>query len=259
MAKVYVAACLAAVVLGGPARGAGATAQTVLGKATYTGLERERFMTKWLLLGPIPIGKDPSASSDGQEQKKAFGIDPFSTEQFQDKVKIGENQYEWMAFTSPSDAVDLTRLLGEKTCVAAYAWACIDMVGESRTILGIGSNDAVKVWLNARLIHENWVQRGCTPDNDLVPVTFRKGRNHLVLKIQNGSGDWAFSCRAMGQTALIEKLVSSVQSGRLDPVEMLLEQGVDVNGQVGPGLTARACGADCRPGRCRQIPAGQRR
>lgn len=238
IAKVYVAACLAGIVLGVSARGAGAAAQAILGKATYTSLERERFMTKWLLLGPIPAGKDQSASSDEQEQKKAFGIDPLSTEQFQDKVKIGETQYEWTAFTSPGDTVDLTRPLGEKTHVTAYAWACLDMVGESRTILGIGSDDAVKVWLNGKLIHENWVQRGCTPDSDLVPVTFRKGRNHLVLKIQNGSGDWAFSCRALGQTALIEKLVSSAQSGQLDPVEMLLEQGVDVNGQVGPGLTA---------------------
>jgi CubicO group peptidase (beta-lactamase class C family) len=238
LTKVYVAACLAALVLGVPARGAETAAKAILGKATYTGLERERFMTKWLLLGPVPIGKDPSASANEQEQKKAFGIDPFSTEQFQDKVKIEENQYEWTAFTSPGDTVDLTRPFGETTYVTAYAWACLDMVGESRTILGIGSDDAVKVWLNGKLIHENWVQRGCTADNDLVPVTFRRGRNHLVLKVQNGTGDWAFSCRAMGQTALIEKLVSSVQSGQLDPAEMLLEQGVDVNGQVGPGLTA---------------------
>jgi CubicO group peptidase (beta-lactamase class C family) len=238
IAKVYAAVCLSALVLGGPARGAGAAAQDILGQATYLSLERERFMTKWLLLGPIPVGKDPSASADEQEQKKAFGIDPFSTEQFHDTLRIGESQYEWTAFTSPGDTVDLTRTFGQKTDAAAYAWACIDMVGESRTILGIGSDDAVKVWLNGKLVHENWVQRGCTPDSDLVPVTFRKGRNHLVLKIQNGAGDWAFSCRALGQTALIEKLVSSVQSGQLDCVEMLLEQGVDINGQAGPGVTA---------------------
>ncbi len=238
IAKVYVAACLAIIVLGVSARGAGAGTKDILSEATYTGLERERFMTKWLLLGPVPIGKDPSASVDEQEQRKAFGIDPLPTEQFQDKVRIGDKEHQWTAFTSPGDTVDLTRSFGEKTYMTAYAWACLDMAGESRAILGIGSDDAVKVWLNGKLIHENWVQRGCTPDSDLVPVTFRKGRNQLVLKIQNGSDGWAFSCRAMGQTALIEKLVSSVQSGQLDTVEMLLEQGVDVNGQIGPGLTA---------------------
>jgi CubicO group peptidase (beta-lactamase class C family) len=238
IAKVYAAVCLAALVLGGPTRGAGAAAQDILGQATYLSLERERFMTKWLLLGPVPVSESPSVSSHEQEQKKAFGIDPVPTERFQDKVKIGQNQYEWTAFTSPGDTIDLTGTFGAKTYVTAYAWACIDMVGESRTILGIGSDDAVKVWLNGKLVHEKWVQRGCTPDSDLVPVTFRKGRNHLVLKIQNGAGDWSFTCRAMGQTALIEKLVSSVQSGELDRVEMLLEQGVDINGQAGPGVTA---------------------
>jgi CubicO group peptidase (beta-lactamase class C family) len=238
IAKVYAAVCLSALVLGVPAHGAGTAAQDILGQATYLSLERERFMTKWLLLGPVPVSENPSASSHEQEQKKAFGIDPVPTERFQDKVKIGENQYEWTAFTSPGDTIDLTRAFGPKTYVTAYARACIDMVGESRTILGIGSDDAVKVWLNGKLIHENWVQRGCTPDSDLVPVTLRKGRNHLVLKIQNGAGAWAFSCRALGQTALIEKLVSSVQSGKLDRVAMLLEQGVDINGQAGPGVTA---------------------
>jgi CubicO group peptidase (beta-lactamase class C family) len=69
-------------------------------------------------------------------------------------------------------------------------------------------------------------------------VTFRKGDNDLVLKIQNGSSDWAFSCRPMSPAALTEKLIASVQTGHLDPVTMLLEHGVDVNDKVGPGLTA---------------------
>ena len=69
-------------------------------------------------------------------------------------------------------------------------------------------------------------------------MAFRKGANHLVLKIQNAGSDWAFSCRPLGPEALTEKLIASVRTGHLDPVATLLNHGVDVNGQVGPGLTA---------------------
>jgi len=237
-AGVYLAACLAAFALGVPICGAGTTAQALAGQATYTGLQPERFMTKWLLLGPVFSGNDPSVRADEQERKKAFGTDPFSTEQFQDKVRIGDREYAWTACASPVATIDLTRTFGAKTGATAYAWADIDMVRESRAILGVGSDDAVKVWLNGKLVHEKWVQRACTADDDLVPVTFRRGRNQLVLKIQTGPGGWGFSCRVMGQRGLVEKLISAVQSGPLDPVEMLLAHGVDVNGQVGPGLTA---------------------
>jgi hypothetical protein len=63
--------------------------------------------------------------------------------------------------------------------------------------LGIGSDDGVKVWLNGELVHENWLHRGVVSDNDRVPVNFKKGKNQLVLKIQNALGPWGFCCRLL--------------------------------------------------------------
>ena len=210
----------------------------ILSKATYRGLRPGEFMTQWLILGPVPVSTEESVGKDEQERKKAFDTDPFSVERFSATVKIGEKQYKWASLASESDVVDLAQALGQKEYVTAYAWARVRMAEEKRVLLGIGSDDAVKVWLNGKLVHENWVQRPCTRDSDLVPVTFRKGRNHLVLKIQNGIQEWAFSCRWLGPESLTEKLISSVRTGHLDPVEMLLEHGADVNGKIGPGVTA---------------------
>ena len=64
-------------------------------------------------------------------------------------------------------------------------------------VLGIGSDDSVKVWLNGELVHQNWTTRGVGIDNDRVPVTFKKGMNQLVLKIQNQGGPWGFCCRLL--------------------------------------------------------------
>jgi len=219
-------------------KGARSRSRPILSKATYRGLRPGKFMTQWLILGPVPVSTEESASEDEQEQKNAFDTDPFSVERFSATVKIGEKEYKWASVASESEVLDLAQALGQKEYVTAYAWARIRMAEEKRVLLGIGSDDAVKVWLNGKLVHENWVQRPCTPDSDLVPVTFRKGRNDLVLKVQNVTGEWAFSCRRLGAESLTEKLISSAQRGHLDPVEMLLEHGADVNGTVGPGVTA---------------------
>jgi len=63
--------------------------------------------------------------------------------------------------------------------------------------LGIGSDDAVKVWLNGELLHESWASRGLAVDNDRVPVTFKKGMNQLAFKIQSHRYEWGFSCRLL--------------------------------------------------------------
>ena len=78
-----------------------------------------------------------------------------------------------------------------------YAWAQIEMPEERQAVLGIGSDDGVKVWLNGELVHEYWVCRGVGIDNDRVPVTFKKGMNQLVLKVQNQGGPWGFCCRLL--------------------------------------------------------------
>jgi len=79
------------------------------------------------------------------------------------------------------------------------------MAEESTGVLGIGSDDCVKVWLDGKLVHENVVGRGVMPDSDHVPVTFKKGRNQLVLKILNYGGPWGFACRLLSTEPASQK------------------------------------------------------
>jgi hypothetical protein len=72
------------------------------------------------------------------------------------------------------------------------------MSEEKQGILGVGSSDSVKVWLNGELVHENWTSRGLEIDDDRVAVTFKRGMNQLVLKIQNRGGRWGFCCQLRG-------------------------------------------------------------
>ncbi len=58
--------------------------------------------------------------------------------------------------------------------------------------LEIGSDDAVKAWLNGSLVHSNLVYRGVEPAQDKLDVTLNQGWNALTLKIVQGGGAWGF-------------------------------------------------------------------
>jgi len=168
-----------------------------LGAVTYEGIVPGKFMRRWLFLGPIRIlVRGDTLFPSEKTQKIYFDDDLLRLERFEPKVNIEETDYEWAMLQSDYGIVDLSQLF-EDWYLIGYAWAQIEMTEETSGILGIGSDDSVKVWLNGQLVHEHWTTRGAVPDNDRVPVTFKKGTNHLVLKIQNRGGPWGFACRLL--------------------------------------------------------------
>jgi hypothetical protein len=128
-----------------------------------------------------------------------------SLERFELTVKIGDKEYAWKAYQSYTGIVDIHRAwpqgpvddFSEDHYVIAYAWAQVDMPEETTALLGIGFDDAAKVWLNGQLVYEKWTHHAAFPDNYRVNVTFRKGLNQLVFKIQNRTGRWGFCCRLL--------------------------------------------------------------
>jgi hypothetical protein len=60
--------------------------------------------------------------------------------------------------------------------------------------LEVGSDDAVKVWLNGRLVHQFRGVRGHEALQDRLPVTLDAGWNTVRLKVVQGDGGWGFSC-----------------------------------------------------------------
>ena len=61
--------------------------------------------------------------------------------------------------------------------------------------LELGSDDAIKAWLNDKLVHSNYANRSLSPRQDIVDVKLREGWNKLMLKVVDNEGGWAFCCR----------------------------------------------------------------
>jgi len=168
-----------------------------LDEVTYNGLEPGDFMQKWLLLEPIKLEVDAGTyfTSDKAGQDE-FAADQIDVTELDPNVTIGDKTYQWSLLESDQGKINLASKY-QDNYLMTYAWAHINMPKERQGILGIGSDDAVKVWLNGELVHENWTSRGVSIDNDKVPVTFKKGMNQLVVKIQNHLLGWGFCCRLM--------------------------------------------------------------
>ncbi len=91
--------------------------------------------------------------------------------------------------------IDLTRMMGALGNAAAYVRTRIASPTARGARLELGSDDAVKVWLNGKLVHAKLALRGLSPRSDVVPVELRQGSNELLLKIVNSGGGWSFCCR----------------------------------------------------------------
>jgi len=167
-----------------------------LDAATYDGLEPGWSMKKWLVLGPIDVPWEGDGYfPDEKTANEFFDVKLLDLGQFSPRVSIGGKDYEWRLLTSEYAGVNLTQAF-DKWFSVAYLWAQVEMEEETTGVLGIGADDAVQVWLNGQLIHQNVIGR-ILAYHDYAPVTFKKGKNQLVLKVLNYGGPWGFSCKLL--------------------------------------------------------------
>ncbi|MGQ9609597.1 MAG: hypothetical protein ACUVWN_09855 [bacterium] len=83
-----------------------------------------------------------------------------------------------------------------RTESVAYALTYINVAHDMPAQIRIGSSDGIKLWVNGKLKHANNVKRQAIPDQDIIPVSFVKGRNSVMLKVCNiRTNKWGFYFR----------------------------------------------------------------
>ncbi len=73
-----------------------------------------------------------------------------------------------------------------------YVHREIDCAREMDLPVSLGSDDGLVVFLNGKRIHAENTSRACAPDQARLVLKLRKGKNDLLLKIIQGSGEWAY-------------------------------------------------------------------
>ncbi len=210
--------------------------------AIYIGIPENGIFDRWHLLGPIPVFNNNQNREDQAPQQEVFDKDyivPSKVSQYinRDGLIIGSSSYQWQFIQSDNGIFDLTKIIGDTAYAITYAFSQIIMSVEKEFILAVGSDDAVKIWINGKLIHSNWIARGLFVDDDLIHVKLKKGRNEILVKIQNRGSSWAFACRAIQPPQYSQKINLSTQIGKLENIKQLLKAGADINAISNLGLT----------------------
>lgn len=131
------------------------------------------------------IGPFPSESFD-----KAFD-EAFAPEAEIDLAKTyNDGKLKWTKQPKWKDGTVHNTLKGNNS--ANYLYRVIESPVARKVALSLGSDDAVKLWINGAEILSNKVGRGAAADQEKVDLPLKKGRNELLMKIVNGAGPSGF-------------------------------------------------------------------
>jgi CubicO group peptidase (beta-lactamase class C family) len=212
------------------------------GDASYSGLTENEFLKNWLVLEPIKINS-LSNIPDDDEQKNAFDENPFTEVQILPNkpvpdIKIGKTKYSWESVKSDNGVLDFVKLFGQVNYAIGYAVAEIKMDAPSKVLVGVGSDDGIKILLNGKIAHTNWIARDIRQDDDIVALDLKKGSNQLLIKVQNINQGWGFEIRRLGKDKLANLFVESAGNGNLDNVKIFSNSGIDINSTNDAGLSS---------------------
>ena len=113
----------------------------------------------------------------------------------------------WFTHTSPNEAIDFAALFSDRPStinVVAYAYTTVRPEKPGRASLAVGSDDGIRIWLNGKLVHDNLVERDLRTDEDRVAVDLCEGDNTILVKVEQGRGDWGFALRFMSVAELAD-------------------------------------------------------
>jgi CubicO group peptidase (beta-lactamase class C family) len=211
------------------------------GKAqTYTGTQDGKFLRDWYLAGPVNISNDPSKKPGITLQQEFFNRTDNQNQHVSFKTPDTGKSFDlknWKKISSKADIIDLDSIFNHADMASAYAYAVVVSNEAKPAMLAIGSDDAVKVWLNGKLIHKNWIARGTVQDNDIIPVNLVKGKNEILVEVQDMEGGWSFTARFLDEEGLTKRLTKAAGTGDIDELSRLISAGAGLNRRTDRGQT----------------------
>jgi dienelactone hydrolase len=172
---------------------------------------KDVFITDWLVLGEFP-----------NPDKQGFDKDYLTEHGGEAKIRPVEGMThqrpdgsiaKWTKFHTKKVVDFIEAFRGRPNeHVVGYAYTTISRSQAGNIWLSLGSDDGVAVWLNGKSVHRNLVGRALSPDADQVEVFMDAGENHLLVKVEQGTGDWSLCLRIINAEDII-----LIREGKLYP------------------------------------------
>ncbi len=152
----------------------------------------------------VPTGKQGGAAAAAsgidyleQASKNKVTEKQIATEGATAGETIGSKAWTrgWLASTGKNNIQKMLAKIGlgsgDIDDYVAYGSIILTSPREQQTTMFAGSDDAVKVWLNGQLVHNNPVNRSSINYQDYFPVTLERGRNVLLVAVYDKGGEWS--------------------------------------------------------------------
>lgn len=162
------------------------------------------WMLDWLLCGPFQLQTLPNNTPDGVHMP-GFEKDFLEGHGGESDPRVMAGQVEsydggsarWVAHNGTGFSIDLDKALSDKAFVVGYAYREFEWPREETMVLALGTNDGGMAWLNGERIWDRPEARGMKIDDDQILVRLRRGRNRLLLKIEERGNKWEFCSRLL--------------------------------------------------------------
>ncbi len=138
----------------------------------------------WHALGPFPAADFDAAFETAIGPEK--GVELAQT--------FADDRLRWTEHPEWKDGA-IHSLQGDLS--ATYLFRTVRAATGQDWPVGIGSDDAVRVWLNGQEILANKVTRAVSADQEKPVLKLKEGENELLLKIVNGTGGYAFTFKPL--------------------------------------------------------------
>lgn len=113
----------------------------------------------------------------------------------------------WTEASAVHDLFFLGDFLSPTASQVAYATCWIDSdVAEDR-LMGLGSSDGVRIWVNGQEVFRVHTGRPLRPNDNYFRIPLIEGRNQLLLKVENGDGRWGFALSPVANTDALKSLI----------------------------------------------------
>lgn len=79
----------------------------------------------------------------------------------------------------------------------AYAYAEVKSPNDREVKLTLGSNDGAKMWINGEVVYNKHAARNAIADQEILTAKMKKGKNKILVKIENIGASWGLYLRVV--------------------------------------------------------------
>jgi HEAT repeat protein len=146
------------------------------------------FVTGWWVTPPIA---ERAVMREENPLEITSAIDPMVP------VSYDGEMYPWTFHhvDDPLGLLNLEQASARQDNVGCYALATVVSDQDRDIQLKIGSDDGIVVWVNGEKVHEVFVDRGWSVDQDVADAKLKEGPNQILCKVLQGGAQWSVSVR----------------------------------------------------------------